>query len=92
VIKSSRINHGDSVKIVIVRMDRVGIQVVALQMILNTRQCVSRSYGLRSRMNSFRRQRLTSAVKKVLTRFNTRGSPCNHILLHGSLFSEWLPQ
>ncbi len=70
----------------------MGIQVVALQIILNTRQCVSSSYGWRPSMNSFRRERITAVVKKVLTRFNTRGSPCNHILLHGSLFSEWLPQ
>jgi len=44
----------------------VETQVVALQMIFNTRQRVSSSYWWRDRMNSFRRQRLTAVVKKVL--------------------------
>jgi len=69
VIKSSRIYHDRRVKIVIVKMDPVETQVVALQMVFNTRQCVSSSCGWRPKMSSFRRQRLTAAVKKVLTRF-----------------------
>jgi hypothetical protein len=34
----------------------------------------------------------TAAITKVLTTYNTRGLPCNHMSLHGSLLSEWLPR